>query len=91
MSDNIPFEIQMEIIKKVSDVNSLIQFRSSEIYGCYLEPFNPKIIWSSEIYGFWVCLVTKDPTVVKIKCRIGMLWHVEVFTLSSGGLECDSK
>ncbi|GJW83491.1 hypothetical protein Tco_0156636 [Tanacetum coccineum] len=28
MSDNIPVEIQMEIIKKVSDVKSLIQFRS---------------------------------------------------------------
>ncbi|GJT68544.1 probable LRR receptor-like serine/threonine-protein kinase isoform X2 [Tanacetum coccineum] len=28
MSDNIPFEIQMEIIKKVSNVKSLIQFRS---------------------------------------------------------------
>nr|GFA84082.1 hypothetical protein [Tanacetum cinerariifolium] len=27
-SDNIPFEIQMEIIEKVSDVKSLIQFRS---------------------------------------------------------------
>ncbi|GJY91957.1 probable LRR receptor-like serine/threonine-protein kinase isoform X2 [Tanacetum coccineum] len=28
MSDNIPFEIQMEIIKKVSNVKSLVQFRS---------------------------------------------------------------
>ncbi|GKB27294.1 reverse transcriptase domain-containing protein [Tanacetum coccineum] len=28
MSDNIPFEIQMEIIKKVPDVESLIRFRS---------------------------------------------------------------
>ncbi|GJZ62703.1 probable galacturonosyltransferase 7 isoform X2 [Tanacetum coccineum] len=28
MSDNIPFDIQMEIIKKVSSVKSLIQFRS---------------------------------------------------------------
>ncbi|GJV43440.1 probable galacturonosyltransferase 7 isoform X2 [Tanacetum coccineum] len=28
MSDNIPFELQMEIIKKVSNVKSLIQFRS---------------------------------------------------------------
>ncbi|GJR38202.1 probable galacturonosyltransferase 7 isoform X2 [Tanacetum coccineum] len=28
MSDNIPFEIQMEIIKKVSHVKSLIRFRS---------------------------------------------------------------
>ncbi|GJU24505.1 putative RNA-directed DNA polymerase, eukaryota, reverse transcriptase zinc-binding domain protein [Tanacetum coccineum] len=28
MSDNIPFEIQMEIIKMVSNVKSLIQFRS---------------------------------------------------------------
>ncbi|GJS20103.1 probable galacturonosyltransferase 7 isoform X2 [Tanacetum coccineum] len=28
MSDNIPFEIQMEIIKKVPDVGSLIRFRS---------------------------------------------------------------
>ncbi|GKC86279.1 F-box protein-like protein [Tanacetum coccineum] len=28
MSDNIPFDIQMEIIKRVSDVKSLIRFRS---------------------------------------------------------------
>ncbi|GJS70357.1 putative F-box domain-containing protein [Tanacetum coccineum] len=28
MSDNIPFDVQMEIIKKVSDVKSLIRFRS---------------------------------------------------------------
>ncbi|GJX59467.1 probable galacturonosyltransferase 7 isoform X2 [Tanacetum coccineum] len=33
--------------------------------------------------GFGVCPVTKDPTFVKIKCKIGMPWHVEVFTLSS--------
>nr|GFA08658.1 hypothetical protein [Tanacetum cinerariifolium] len=30
MSDHIPFEIQMEIIKKVADVKSLIRFRLRE-------------------------------------------------------------
>nr|GFA21054.1 hypothetical protein [Tanacetum cinerariifolium] len=46
MSDNIPFDMQMEIIKRVSDVKSLIRFRSvskqwksfvdsSEFIACY--------------------------------------------------------
>ncbi|GJW44359.1 KH domain-containing protein [Tanacetum coccineum] len=30
MSDNIPFDIQMEIIKKVYDVRSLIRFRQAQ-------------------------------------------------------------
>ncbi|GKB87216.1 retrovirus-related pol polyprotein from transposon TNT 1-94 [Tanacetum coccineum] len=34
-------------------------------------------------YGFGVCPVTKDPTIVKIKHKFGMPRHVEVFTLSS--------
>ncbi|GJW57389.1 hypothetical protein Tco_0104120 [Tanacetum coccineum] len=191
MSDNIPIEIQMEIIEKVYDVKSLIRFRldfkpwklindSSEFIkgygarntqphshilsyksGCFLDeakyiclvdddnnetfkvhqqefaPFvlsplpkqywvykevgachgllclygfhldyeewvlliwNPSIgksfgIAASKIYNqadnywtdyrFGVCPVTKDPTIVKIQHRIGMPWHVEVFTLSS--------
>ncbi|GJV25953.1 reverse transcriptase domain-containing protein [Tanacetum coccineum] len=38
MSDNIPFEIQMEIIKKVSDVESLIRFRSvSKEWKCFID------------------------------------------------------
>ncbi|GJZ76235.1 probable galacturonosyltransferase 7 isoform X2 [Tanacetum coccineum] len=175
MSDNIPIEIQMEIIEKVYDVKSLIRFRSvskawksfidsSEFikgYGarntqphshilsyksdCFLDEakyiclvdddnetfkvqqqdykvvgachellclygfhldyeewvlliWNPSIgksfgIAASKIYNqadnywtdyrFGVCPVTKDPTIVKIQHRIGMPWHVEVFTLSS--------
>ncbi|GKE73317.1 probable galacturonosyltransferase 7 isoform X2, partial [Tanacetum coccineum] len=188
MSDNIPFEIQMEIIKKVSNVKSLIQFRSVSkpwksfidssdfikgygarhtqphsrilsyryhswkgdanficlvdddnetfkiqqelapsvvspllkqytvykvvgachgllcLYGLHKSYkktmaviWNPSIgksfgivapwnIWTDDYrtdYGFGVCPVTKDPTLVKIKHRIGMPWHVEVFTLSS--------
>ncbi|GJZ80311.1 probable galacturonosyltransferase 7 isoform X2 [Tanacetum coccineum] len=35
------------------------------------------------IMVFGVCPVIKDPTVVKIKHRIGTPWHVEVSTLSS--------
>nr|GFB36627.1 hypothetical protein [Tanacetum cinerariifolium] len=46
MSDNVPFDMQMEIIKRVSDVKSLIRFRavskpwksfidSSEFITCY--------------------------------------------------------
>ncbi|GKA60971.1 probable galacturonosyltransferase 7 isoform X2 [Tanacetum coccineum] len=190
MSDNIPFDIQMQIIKKVSNVKSLIQFRSvskpwksfidsskfikgygarhtqpcsriltyeadysSEakyiclvdddietfkvqqqefvvsplleqyiitnfigvrhgllcFYGFH-EGYNKRmvVIWNPSIgksfgialpsffsksqayfrnklvFGFGVCPVNRDPTVVKIKYRIGMPWHVEVFTLSSG-------
>ncbi|GKF29143.1 hypothetical protein Tco_0095485, partial [Tanacetum coccineum] len=46
MSDNIPYEIKLEIIKKVSDVKSLIRFRyednSSEEkkYVCFLDDEN---------------------------------------------------
>ncbi|GJR66923.1 probable galacturonosyltransferase 7 isoform X2 [Tanacetum coccineum] len=183
MSDNIPYEIQMEIIKKVSNVKSLIQFRSvskpwksfidssqfingygsrhtqphSHILTYYtsyssdtkficlvdddietfkvqqkkLTPFvvspllkqyfvsrvvgachgllclygfhkgyrkGMVVIWNPSIgksfgiaapyysgtdYGFGVCPVTKDPTLVDIKHRINMPWYVEVFTLSS--------
>ncbi|GKD34941.1 probable galacturonosyltransferase 7 isoform X2 [Tanacetum coccineum] len=190
MSDNIPFEIQMEIIKKVSDVKSLIQFRSvskpwksfidtSEFikgygarhtqprslivslspgtwnelrYICLVDDDNNKtckvqqqelapfvmspllkqytvykvvgachgllclfgynkdncrtmvVIWNPSIgksfgiaiprcppkieikmvYGFSVCPVTSDPTLVKVLCVVSMHWQVEVFTLSSG-------
>ncbi|GJV43443.1 probable galacturonosyltransferase 7 isoform X2 [Tanacetum coccineum] len=187
MSDNIPFEIQMEIIKKVSSVKSLIQFRSvskpwksfidssqfikgygsrhtqprSRIvsyksgyimdelrYICLvdddiktfkvqqqefapfvvsplLEQYLVKkvvgachgllcfygyhrgynkwmvVIWNPSIgksfgivvpsydpqtynYGFGVCPVASDPTVVKFVRAVNMPWHVEVFTLSSG-------
>ncbi|GKA01420.1 probable galacturonosyltransferase 7 isoform X2 [Tanacetum coccineum] len=191
MSDNIPFDIQMEIVKKVSNLKSLIQFRSvsklwksfidgSEFingygvhhtqphshilsyridshymdyelkYICLVEDnietfkvqqqdiapfvvspllkeyqirsfvgachgllclycFRPEdkdilVIWNPSIgksfgialpecdlqtfkqtsYGFGVCPVTNDPTVVKFVCADNMPWHVEVFTLSSG-------
>ncbi|GKB55339.1 probable galacturonosyltransferase 7 isoform X2 [Tanacetum coccineum] len=184
MSDNIPYEIQLEIIKKVSNVKSFIQFRSvskpwksfidssqfingygsrhtqphSHILTYYtsyssdtkficlvdddietfkvqqkkLTPFvvspllkqyfvsrvvgachgllclygfhkgyrkGMVVIWNPSIgksfgiaapyysgtdYGFGVCPVTKDPTLVKIKHEFDMPWHVEVFTLSSG-------
>ncbi|GJV17414.1 hypothetical protein Tco_1362737, partial [Tanacetum coccineum] len=36
------------------------------------------------VFGFGVCPVTRDPTVVKIKPGNRKPWHVEVFTLSSG-------
>nr|GFA27168.1 hypothetical protein [Tanacetum cinerariifolium] len=36
MSDNIPFDLQIEIIKKVSDVKSLVRFR----YICLLDDDN---------------------------------------------------
>ncbi|GJX87327.1 probable galacturonosyltransferase 7 isoform X2 [Tanacetum coccineum] len=36
------------------------------------------------VYGFGVCPVTSDPTVVKFLCVDNMPRHVEVFTLSSG-------
>lgn len=185
MSDNIPFDIQKEIIKKVSDIKSLIRFRSvskpwrsfiessefikgygtrhTQPHSCILsykvdfkdkepkyiclvdndiETFKVQqelapslvsplieqydvayvvgachglfcfvgynkvydkrmlVIWNPCIrksfgiaaprtsdrfhYGFGVCPVTTDPTVVKILCADNMPWHVEVFTLSSG-------
>lgn len=188
MSDNIPFEIQMEIIKKVSDVKSLIRFRSvskpwksfidssdfingygaritqphsfmltgkvhfrvdvvkyirlveddnNETFKVQRQEFAPSVvsplikqlhvcnfvgachgllclfcysnvyyknmvvIWNpcirksfgivvprydpQLVFGFAVCPINRDPTVVKIKHEgFGMPWHVEVFTLSSG-------
>ena len=36
------------------------------------------------VFGFGVCPVTRDPTIVKILCKDYMPWDVEVFTLSSG-------
>nr|GFA75051.1 hypothetical protein [Tanacetum cinerariifolium] len=43
----------------------------------------PIIGFSQTRYGFWVCPVTKDPTVVKIVQKHNKPWHAEVFTLSS--------
>ncbi|GKA73971.1 F-box protein-like protein [Tanacetum coccineum] len=41
MSDNIPFDIQMEIIKRVPDVKSLIRFRAvSKPWKSYIESSN---------------------------------------------------
>nr|GFB85792.1 hypothetical protein [Tanacetum cinerariifolium] len=38
MSDNIPFDMQMEIFKRVSDVKSLIRFRSvSKQWKCFVD------------------------------------------------------
>ncbi|GKF11259.1 hypothetical protein Tco_0049185 [Tanacetum coccineum] len=149
MSDNIPFDLQIEIIKKVSDVKSLVRFRficliddDNNTFKVQQQEFAPfvlspllkqynvydvvgachgllylygfhngykewmLVIWNPSIgksfgiaasigfhnaykewmlvHGFGVCPVNKDPTIVKIKQRIGMPWHVEVFTLSSG-------
>lgn len=39
---------------------------------------------SQLVYGFGVCPITSDPTVVKILQTRNKPWHVEVFTLSSG-------
>ncbi|GJR88390.1 probable galacturonosyltransferase 7 isoform X2 [Tanacetum coccineum] len=36
------------------------------------------------VYGFGVCPVTSDPTVVRVSCQSLKPWHAEVFTLSSG-------
>ncbi|GKF90948.1 hypothetical protein Tco_0274649 [Tanacetum coccineum] len=36
------------------------------------------------VYGFGVCPLTSDPTVIEVLCADNMPWHVEVFTLSSG-------
>nr|GEV68023.1 hypothetical protein [Tanacetum cinerariifolium] len=184
MSDNIPFEIQMEIIEKVYDVKSLIHvsFQTMEVffvsyefikgYGVrHTQPHShilnykvgylsdPKffclvddddnetfkvqhqefapfvrspllkqfslyevvgvchrlmslygfhkdykngmvVIWNPSIgksfgilvpgfvsldFGFGVCPITRDPTIVNILCTYKMMpWYIEVFTLSSG-------
>ncbi|GKA83669.1 probable galacturonosyltransferase 7 isoform X2 [Tanacetum coccineum] len=39
---------------------------------------------SQTSFGFGVCPVTSDPTIVKFVCADNMPWHVEVFRLSSG-------
>nr|GEX48333.1 probable galacturonosyltransferase 7 isoform X2 [Tanacetum cinerariifolium] len=137
MSDNIPFEIQIE---KVYDVKSLIQFRSvSKPWKSFIDSYDDNnqtckvqysvykvvgachgllclfaynkdncrtmvVIWNLSIgksfgiaiprrppkikikivYGFDVCPVTSDSTVVKVLCAANMPWQVEVFTLTSG-------
>ncbi|GJZ10297.1 hypothetical protein Tco_0545056 [Tanacetum coccineum] len=150
MSDNIPLDIQIKIIKKVRGVKSLVRFRSvlkpwkwfislveddNETFKVQQKEFAPfvmsplvkqyyfsfvvgachgllcmygfhdgynqplLVIWNPSIgklfgiavpvdftqtvYGFGVCPVTKDPTVVKIIQTHNKPWHVEVFTLSS--------
>ncbi|GJZ10125.1 RNA-directed DNA polymerase, eukaryota [Tanacetum coccineum] len=55
-------------------------------FGIVVPGYDPRIV-----YAFGVCPVTSDPTVVMVLCANNMPWQVEVFTLSSGGLECDSK
>ncbi|GKB64254.1 probable LRR receptor-like serine/threonine-protein kinase isoform X2 [Tanacetum coccineum] len=125
MSDNIPFEIQMEIIEKVYDVKSLIRFRSvskawksfidsSEFIKGYgarnTQPHSHILSYKSGCFldeAKYICLVDDDNNetfkadklldrlsfwgfVPSLKIlplekqhRIGMPWHVEVFTLSS--------
>ncbi|GJW98381.1 hypothetical protein Tco_0180189 [Tanacetum coccineum] len=63
MSDNIPFEIQMEIIKKVSDVNSLIQFRFIYWGACELT-FDVESILNHMVVTF--DLITKEFKVVDL-------------------------
>nr|GEV95662.1 hypothetical protein [Tanacetum cinerariifolium] len=55
MLDNIPFEIQMEIIEKVSDVKSLIQFSSDPTVVKIIQRYNKP--WHVEVFtlslGVW--------------------------------------
>ncbi|GKD79494.1 probable galacturonosyltransferase 7 isoform X2 [Tanacetum coccineum] len=52
-------------------------------FGIAQPRYPPRLSWMA--YGFGVCPVTSDPTVVKVFCEmLYMPWHVEVFTLSSG-------
>ncbi|GJW92458.1 probable galacturonosyltransferase 7 isoform X2 [Tanacetum coccineum] len=52
-------------------------------FGIALPKYNPRIHFQN-VFGFGVCPVIRDPTVVNILCADNMPWHVEVFTLSSG-------
>ncbi|GJU92524.1 probable galacturonosyltransferase 7 isoform X2 [Tanacetum coccineum] len=49
-----------------------------------VDPRCPPLNEIKMVYGFGVCPVTSDPTVVKVLCAANMPWQVEVFTLSSG-------
>nr|GFA37612.1 hypothetical protein [Tanacetum cinerariifolium] len=50
-------------------------------FGIALPSFNSK---NPLVFGFGVCPVTRDPTVVKIIYAFNKPWLVEVFSLSSG-------
>nr|GEV34524.1 hypothetical protein [Tanacetum cinerariifolium] len=140
MLDHIPYEIQLEIIKRVSVVKSLVRFmsvskpwksfiESSEFIACFgvrhtqphrlllrscglwgLQGFRKStpelfVIWNPSIrklvgivvphlhksitcFGFGVCPLTYDPTIVKMSYleredSRNLKWQVEIFTLSS--------
>ncbi|GKA76497.1 probable galacturonosyltransferase 7 isoform X2 [Tanacetum coccineum] len=53
-------------------------------FGIALPNFNYLGIHFHNVFGFGVCPVIRDPTVLNILCANNMPWHVEVFTLSSG-------
>ncbi|GJW98382.1 probable galacturonosyltransferase 7 isoform X2 [Tanacetum coccineum] len=109
--NNETFKVQQQEFAPFAVSPLLKQYRITSVVGgchgllclyCYNNDSNIKmlVIWNPSIrksfgiviprsinpddYGFGVCPVTKDPTLVKIIHRTGMPWHVEVFTLSSG-------
>ncbi|GKC69449.1 F-box domain containing protein [Tanacetum coccineum] len=82
MSDNIPFEIQVEIMNRLP-VKSLLHFHSvSKSWKCMID--SSSFIFT---YGvrFGVPPDTLDPTIVKISYPVSGQgnWYVSVFTMSS--------
>nr|GEU65776.1 hypothetical protein [Tanacetum cinerariifolium] len=66
---------------KDSDIRMLVIWNPSigKSFGIGLPSFNSK---NPPVFGFGVCPVTRDPTIVKIIYAVNMPWRVEVFTLS---------
>ncbi|GJW06937.1 putative pentatricopeptide repeat-containing protein [Tanacetum coccineum] len=86
MSDNIPFYIQLEIMKRLP-VKSLIQFRSVSKQWNVRKSVGIVIPIPKSGYivvGFGVCPDTSDPKLVKTNVdKISSMWDVDVFTLST--------
>ncbi|GJU19377.1 retrovirus-related pol polyprotein from transposon TNT 1-94, partial [Tanacetum coccineum] len=53
-------------------------------FGIGIVPMYDHRTYSLIVYGFGVCPVTSDPTVVKVLSSVNKPWHVGVFTLSLG-------
>ncbi|GKA07676.1 hypothetical protein Tco_0686900 [Tanacetum coccineum] len=79
MSDNIPFDIQMQIIKKVSDVKSLIQFSGLDIPKAYTdELYYVRLSVSSQGEGYLVVsgyIMVEGP----LSCGVWVMEHDSSF------------
>ncbi|KAK9077307.1 hypothetical protein SSX86_005644 [Deinandra increscens subsp. villosa] len=96
MSDNIPFELQLEIIKRLP-VEPLLRFRSvSKTWKSLIDSSDFTADYAGKGHlglGFGVCRETNDPKIVNIRHVsreedpqgiTSIPWQVQVFNLSTG-------